>query len=147
MNENGYDLLCWFDGSCGPVNPGGTARWGAFIKNADGEILFSNHGVIGHGHGMTNNLAEHFAAAEVLEQVATIAGTGWSVLLRGDSMLVVNQLNGKWRAKSRKPYFHAFQRGLAALEKLRSMGVSVYVGWLPRKRNQLADALSRLSTA
>ena len=33
------DYVAWFDGACGPVNPGGKATSGAIIKGKEGTVL------------------------------------------------------------------------------------------------------------
>jgi ribonuclease HI len=35
MNE----YLAWFDGACGPVNPGGTAAFGVVVRDGNGTVL------------------------------------------------------------------------------------------------------------
>ncbi|MGD0012733.1 MAG: hypothetical protein ABSE93_29850 [Terriglobia bacterium] len=54
MNE----YLAWFDGACEPVNPGGTASFGVVIKDKDGTVLRKEHGLVGKGSKMSNNVAE-----------------------------------------------------------------------------------------
>ena len=93
------EYLAWFDGACGPVNPGGTATFGVVIKNSDGIVLLKEHGYVGHGSGMSNNVAEYAGVLHVLKYLAPrLPGR---VTIHGDSNLVINQLNGRWRITQR----------------------------------------------
>ena len=49
------DYMAWFDGSCGPVNPGGTATSGVIVKGKDGTVLLKEGRLVGKGEGMSNN--------------------------------------------------------------------------------------------
>jgi ribonuclease HI len=154
-----------FDGSCGPINPGGTAAYGFLISSSSGHVV-DKHGVIGTGPGMTNNLAEHYACAEGLnwfyeycvsfqfqscksEKITVVRlSRGYFLpkllLVRGDSMLVINQLNKKWSAHSNKPYYHEYIRAVNALKKIRKLGVTVCIDWIPREKNEECDILSKV---
>jgi hypothetical protein len=33
------DYVAWSDGACGPFNPGGTATYGAMVKDNSGNVL------------------------------------------------------------------------------------------------------------
>lgn len=60
-------IKAYFDGSCEPVNPGGTARFG-FVVLEEEEVLYGQGGVIGSGDGMTNNVAEYHGLIECLKE-------------------------------------------------------------------------------
>src|ERR1035437_6575731 len=95
IEDNEY--TAWFDGACGPINPGGTATYGVMIKDQDGTILVWEHGLVGNGSGMSNNVAEYAGVLQVLKYLAPrLPGR---VTIHGDSNLVINQLNGKWRIR------------------------------------------------
>ena len=136
-----------FDGSCGPKNPGGTAAYG-FLIAKHGVKVIDKHGVIGSGPGFTNNLAEHFALAEGLKcfyELSLSNGEPYPkmLLVRGDSMLVINQLNKKWSAHSDKPYYHEYARAVKHLNQVRKLGVTVCIEWIPREKNEDCDLLSK----
>ena len=86
------------DGSCEPVNPGGTARWG-WVAYCDDQQIAEDCGCVGTGAGMTNNLAEYHGAVNALEW-AKMNAAGRHVILRSDSKLLVNQVNGNWQVKA-----------------------------------------------
>jgi ribonuclease HI len=128
-------IEAWFDGVCEPRNPGGHAAYGALVK-ADGEVVLSEGVYVGHGSKMSNNVAEYSAMIAVLRKLATLQDYA---LVRGDSMLVINQLRGTWEVHGGLyvPYYReAFKlfdpiRGRVALE------------WIPRERNSECDVLSK----
>jgi len=93
MNE----YLAWFDGACEPVNPGGTATFGAVIKDKEGTVLSKAHGLVGKGSGMSNNVAEYAGVFHILKYL--VSRPPGRVTIHGDSNLVINQLNGKWRVR------------------------------------------------
>jgi len=57
-NGNPLLLRVYFDGSCGPKNPGGVAAYGFLIRNETDQIIHSSSGRIGSGPDFTNNVAE-----------------------------------------------------------------------------------------
>jgi ribonuclease HI len=126
------ELVVWCDGAA-RGNPG-PAGAGALLTTADGERVAE----IAQGLGIaTNNVAEYTAAILGLERAAALGAT--SVTLRSDSLLLVNQLEGRW--KVRTPHLrplHARARGLAA-----SFDV-IRVEHVPREENAEADRLANL---
>jgi ribonuclease HI len=74
-------------------NPG-PAGIGVQITDTDGRVLAE----IARGLGQTtNNVAEYTAAREGLKRAIELGAT--SVLLRSDSLLLINQLSGVYRVK------------------------------------------------
>jgi ribonuclease HI len=126
----------YFDGACGPVNPGGVATFGWRLLGPDGRVLAVNSGEVCRGPGATNNVAEWQALVFALRY---LAGQGWkgSLQIRGDSLLVINQLNGRWRCRKEhlRPYRGECLRLLA--------GIHWVAVWVPREENRGADALAK----
>jgi ribonuclease HI len=134
------DYVAWFDGACGPVNPGGTATSGAIVKDKEGTVLLEEGRLVGKGEEMSNNLAEYAAVIRVFNYI--LSRSPGHVIVHGDSKLVINQLNGKWRVHKglyRSVAFEAQQM----LGHLRNMGWQVDLQWIPRVRNEECDALSK----
>ncbi len=140
-----YDLIGWFDGSCAPFNPGGFGGWGIVLKNGHEEVLHQGHGCLGDGPHMSNNVAEYHAVANLLEMVGTLASSGWSVQIYGDSNMVINQLGHRWKAKGGL-YLAEYGRAMSALAELELGGVWVDFTWIPREENTEADSLSTMAT-
>jgi len=75
-------------------NPG-PAGIGAVVADSAGRVLAE----IAEGIGVaTNNVAEYKAALAGLERAAELGGR--RVLVRSDSRLMVEQLDGRWRVKN-----------------------------------------------
>jgi len=92
--EADFDLL-QFDGLSIP-NPG---------KGSSGAILFSSYGDIVFERGdylgdTTNNIAEYTGLLIGIEECVKRNIT--NVRIEGDSLLVVNQISGKWKVKDAK---------------------------------------------
>jgi len=134
------EYLAWFDGACEPVNPGGKATFGVVIKNSGGIVLLKEHGYVGQGSKMSNNVAEYGGVLHVLKYLAPrLPGR---VTIHGDSKLVINQLNGKWRIRK------GLYRSIAIETKellayLRGLGWQMNFCWIPRTQNEDCDALSK----
>ena len=132
-----------FDGSCGPKNPGGTAAYGFALEKA-GQVIDSGSGIIGTGNAMTNNLAEFCALAQGFMNFFKVNPDNSFILnVYGDSRLVINIMNGKWRAGSEKKYYPGYVLANDALKELRRRGVKVQFDWVPREQNTKCDDLSK----
>ena len=136
MNE----YLAWFDGACEPVNPGGTASFGVIVKGVDGTVLLRDHGVVGIGKDMSNNVAEYAGVLHILEYLSS--RPPGRVTIHGDSNLVINQLNGKWRVR-KGLYLSIAIETKELLAYLRGLGWQINFCWIPREQNEECDALSK----
>ena len=144
------NLKIYFDGACGPKNPGGTASYGFAITDEGDNLLDSGHGIIGSGPGMTNNIAEHYALVKAFEAFisfvnrAKLAKCTLSVF--GDSQLVIKQMNGAYRIREDrpKPYQIYARQNLVLRDRIRKGGVPVSFTWIPRDENQICDDLSKI---
>lgn len=128
-------IECWFDGACEPMNPGGHASYGSLVKDGN-KILLAKSGYVGYGPEMSNNVAEYCGARDVFQfLVDNHIAEG---IVRGDSNLVVMQLNRKWRAR-KGLYIPYYREAL----KLRLQVPRIELKWIPRAQNEEADYLSR----
>ena len=134
-------VSAYFDGSCEPINPGGTAKWG-FVILKEGEIIHHANGVIGKGEGMTSNVAEYHALQACLEFL-TVAFPDEEIEIFGDSKMVINMVNETWgRSKPHRKAPHlkkVLERCKQLAAKLPYSGIS----WVPREENELADFYSK----
>jgi ribonuclease HI len=141
-------LTIFCDGSCTPVNPGGYAccAFVAFEGDVSGaagvnrpEPIYSQHGCIGRGDGMTNNIAEYRAVRAALRWVAKFRKDD-EVQIFTDSQLVVYQSTGRWECHAE--HLKNYQAECAFyLSKL----PNATLGWIPRDQNDVADALTRIA--
>jgi ribonuclease HI len=136
MNE----YLAWFDGACEPVNPGGTATFGVVVRDGNGTVLHREHGYVGKGRAMSNNVAEYGGVLHILKYLSS--RPPGRVTIHGDSNLVINQLNGKWRIR-KGLYLSTAIETKELLAYLRGLGWEVNFCWIPREQNEECDALSK----
>jgi ribonuclease HI len=85
-----------FDGSSVP-NPGKMTIGGKIVDEKSNTICTYSRILPGEG---TNNIAEYLSLIELI-QYAKEKGIK-KILIKGDSLLVVNQVNGIWKAKDSK---------------------------------------------
>lgn len=140
----------YFDGSCGPKNPGGTAAYGfALFREGQQEPVETGAGVIGTGAGMTNNLAEFHALWRGLlafhkhGDVNIMNPERHTLQVFGDSNLVVQIMNRHWKARGDKAYFKDYEIAAHAVAELRKAFARITFDWVPRELNQVCDDLSK----
>jgi probable phosphoglycerate mutase len=94
MSDGPYPRLVVNCDGASRGNPG-PAGAGAVLATPDGEIVAE----IAEGLGeTTNNVAEYTAVIHGLQRAKELGAT--DVLLRSDSLLLVNQLTGRYRVKT-----------------------------------------------
>lgn len=82
----------------------------------------------------TNNEAEYYA----LLRAMTLVPKNDEVLIYSDSKLVVNQVNGKWKAKEAR-----LNRLKEKAQELLKQFTKVTLKWVPRTQNKLANKLAQ----
>ena len=71
-----------------------------------------------------------------------------AVVVRGDSKLVIEQLQGRWRVRGGR-YVPIYKEAKARLDHLRKLLVgsrirkAIKFQWLPREKNEICDVLSK----
>jgi ribonuclease HI len=123
------------DGGCEP-NPG-NGGIGFVLTAPDGTVVYE--GSMGIGRA-TNNIAEYQALIEGLK-VALICEVP-TLMVCSDSMLVMEQMKGRWRVKHAglKP-LHVEAKRIAASFR------AIVFQWIPREQNERADALAGMGIA
>lgn len=136
-----------FDGSCEPKNPGGVACIGWLITDEDDpqkEILVKGYEVVADGGKLaTNNFAEYCALGYPLKW---LKDNGWrgSLSVKGDSKLVVSQVNREWKCNA-EHLIKLRQRVWDLLEELELDDSNFSIEWVPRDFNEEADELGRVA--
>jgi ribonuclease HI len=112
-------------------NPG-PAAIGATIKDETGKTVARISRRIGT---TTNNQAEYRAIITALEKAVSLGAK--HVILRSDSELVVQQINGRYKIKNTalRPLYQKVVQLTGPLESFR-------ISYVPRARNAEADALA-----
>jgi ribonuclease HI len=118
-----------FDGGATP-NPG-NMKIGGWIRDPQGSRIYAYTEEIGHG---TNNEAEYSSLLKLLEEVQKRGIK--KIHIQGDSALVVNQVNGNWKAKD--PRMKLLKDKAVAL----SQGLDCVLEHVVRKFNSEADSLT-----
>lgn len=132
-------FILYFDGSCQPKNPGGVARYGWHIESGDGVRVAQDAREVCRGAEATNNVAEWAGLRAGLRYLRD-QNLRKRLIIRGDSQLVINQLNGMWKCKKAhlKVYLDDCQDILLEWEWKAE--------WISRSENQIADSLSKESS-
>lgn len=129
-----------FDGSCWP-NPGGLARFGYHFER--GDLIVADHGETGNDPTMSNNVAEFDALARGLFCASLHMEPMDTLLVRGDSQLVVKVMNRQWHASSDKLYYPWFAKAMEAQKECHKTAFPITYEWIPREKNDVCDRLSK----
>ena len=133
------DYIIQFDGLVEPFNPGGHGCYGYVLWRS--KVKSGKRGYLGQGPEMTNNWAEWSAVGFAIKDIMDNDDYDkiGSILILGDSKLVISQLTGKWNCKS--PIMKKFRDN--CLNMLDKIGVEWAAHWIPREINEEADKLGR----
>lgn len=131
----------YFDGACGPVNPGGHAGYGWIIYDPDGQTIDKGFGYIGQGNGMTNNVAEASGLIVVLEKLFELGLADRFIRVNGDSLIVINRMSKKSTSIPKGIYVPYITKALV----LKQLFTDIHFHWIPRVKNTVADRLSKES--
>lgn len=144
-------IQAFFDGCCEPINPGGTASYGAIIfKEGVTEAIWSESKIFmpGDGFQTSNNVAEYSGFQAILDNLLGMGLEKEQIIVRGDSRLVLCQMfedaakkcgyRKKWRILGGQ-----YESLARRCKKLLRQFSSIQGEWIPREENNLADALSK----
>ena len=139
------EIDCYMDGCCEPVNPGGTAAYGAVVFIGSTRVWETSKVFTpkpGHERETSNNVAEYLGFIAVLEYLLQQRLNRKVIRISSDSRLVINQMfardGRKWKIRSGLYVPHA-HRARALLKKF----PNTYGRWIPRDDNEIADELSK----
>lgn len=130
-----------FDGACQPPRGGGVATYGFTVHGGGFAYEESGLAVTPWSPHATNNVAEYTGALRALEWLRARDFRG-AVVARGDSQLVLRQMNGGYRVRS--DHLKAYHDHL---QELRRSFAEVRFEWVPREENRRADELSKEALA
>lgn len=137
---NRMKITAYFDGCCEPTNPGGNMGFGAVIY-IDGVEKFNLSKYVKAHPKNTNNVAEYQAFGWVLKTIQELNVSNADIEIFGDSKLVVEQMNGKWKIKDGS-YVQFAEKAKPIFRDL-SENNEVNLKWIPRTENTVADELSK----
>ncbi len=136
-------LVMNFDGLCEPKNPGGVATYGVTIRGMDGEKIFEEGGLAfaePFSDEASNNVAEYSALIRGLKWLLDHGLNESPLVIRGDSKLVINQLNGTFKVKAKR-LVELYGEAADLLSRFKNMQIE----WIERSMNTDADLLSRIA--
>lgn len=90
----------------------------------------------------SNNFAEYLALIQALNYASE--SDYKNVEVYSDSKLIVEQVNGRWKVKS-KDLIDLADRAIARIQMMRKEGKQVTLTWIPREKNVHADSLANLA--
>jgi ribonuclease HI len=128
----------WIDGSCEPINPGGTAC-GAYIIRCQGSKAIKCFFIVGKGKGMTSNVAEYNALIHALKKLYKLALQRDFIKIKSDSELLVKQINRLYAVKA--PLLIPLYQSAKELLK----GIRYQIEWIPREKNKETDRLTHIA--
>jgi ribonuclease HI len=137
-------IQVYFDGLCQPYNPGGIACYAFIVKQLPQQQTICTEYGLAAAEPFTDN-----ASNNVAEYTAVMKGLEWllvnrpescrteTVVVKGDSQLVIYQIIGKYKVKAiRIILLH--QRVLSLISRFKNIKIE----WIPREQNKEADRLS-----
>jgi len=128
----------YFDGLCQPINPGGISCY-AFLVRSGGRTIYSDYGIAVEpfSQDSTNNVAEYTALVKALQWLLEKNLGSTKVEIKSDSQLIVNQLTGDYKVKSKR-IMSLYKQVLL----LKSKFQDIQIKWIPREKNREADRLT-----
>lgn len=114
--------------------------FGVVIK-MDGTIIHTDHQTEPAAPTNSNNVAEYRALLNGLQWLVENGHIDDDITVLGDSMLVIKQMSGEWRAKGGM-YLSTYHKAKAEAGRFKT----IKYRWIPRDENFEADQLSRNAT-
>jgi ribonuclease HI len=134
-------LNCTFDGMCQPVNPGGIACYGFIIQKKNDQVnkIYEEAGIAFEpfSEESSNNVAEYVGLVKSLEWLFNNGYNKSTILIQGDSQLIINQICGKYRVRSEKLMLY-YLRTKSLIKNFDDLQIE----WIARDKNKEADDLA-----
>ena len=141
MRKKQFRITAYFDGCCEPINPGGTAAYGSVVfdkgvRSWETSQIF--YPAEAKKKRTSNNVAEYLAFNSILDYLLECKLNQESIIVYGDSMLVICQMFGTWKMHGGLYIPHA-KKASGKLSKFPRMTGE----WIGRDKNNIADELSK----
>ena len=134
-------IKVFFDGACGPQNPGGKCGGGAAIYYDDELVVeIAESYVPKNPKDTSNNVGEYWGLIKALEYLLVQGKAQDEIMVFGDSNLAISQMKGKWRIKN-----GLYKDQALAAQKLVKNFSNISFQWIPREKNERADGLSKIA--
>jgi ribonuclease HI len=132
INENQLNKYTLFFDGCSKGNPGLSGAGFVIYNNNENELSSNSFFV---GDNQTNNYAEYMGLIQGMEEAIRINIK--NLVVSGDSLLVINQMNGKYKVKSSNLLL-LYQKA----KQLEKRFESISYNHIYRKYNKKADELA-----
>jgi ribonuclease HI len=142
-------ITAYFDGACEPINPRGTGSYAFIIFNGSDKIYHEAKVICPSYYFLPNsvfkptitsvNVSEYTACICMLTYLLQNGFKDEPVVVYGDSKLVVNQMNGKWKIHGGHYLFLAHY----CKEVLFKLFKDIRFQWIKEEENFMADELSK----
>lgn len=119
-------------------NPGPSGL-GIVIKDESDEIILTHKQYIGKA---TNNQGEYTALLESLKLLKNLNTEFDFIEFYSDSLLMVNQLTGKYKIKDK----YLMRNAMNFWEGMTKLGKKHSITYIPREQNAIADKLANEAT-
>lgn len=119
-------------------NPGPSGL-GIVIKDESDEILLTHKQYIGKA---TNNQGEYTALLESLKLLKNLNTEYDFIEFYSDSLLMVNQLTGKYKIKDK----YLMRNAMNFWDGINKLGKKHSITYIPREQNAIADKLANEAT-
>ena len=119
-------------------NPGPSGL-GVVILDGNNEVILSHKKFIGKA---TNNQAEYTAILEAIQLLKNLSLTYDFIEFYSDSLLMVNQLTGKYKIKDK----YLMRNAMNFWDGINKLGKKYSVTYIPREQNAHADKLANEAT-
>lgn len=119
-------------------NPGPSGL-GIVIKDESDEILLTHKQYIGKA---TNNQGEYTALLESLKLLRNLKTDYDFIEFYSDSLLMVNQLTGKYKIKDK----YLMRNAMNFWDGINKLGKKHSITYIPREQNAIADKLANEAT-
>lgn len=132
--------LCYFDGAI-IRNPYGKMGMGAIIYHKEGIDCYISKKEPNWFN--SNNVAEHLALQLIFKFLLDKSPS--NVIIRGDSQMVIRQMDGEYGASKQALYYNVYLENRTLLKTLvRECRHYIEFEWIPRENNEVADSLSNV---
>lgn len=132
-------IEAWFDGAF--LWDEGHAAYGAIVRKGEA-IIFQESKYMGANKNWSPNCSEYAATIAILKfliSIDTNPDRAIFATVYGDSRMVVEQMNGRWKSKD-GAYLNFYREALLLKKQLPCVNFK----WIPRAKNEEADSLSKL---
>jgi len=143
-------ITTYFDGACEPVNPNGTGSYAFVVLDSDNKVIYHEAKIICPSYYFlpnsvfkptttSTNVSEYTACICLLTYLLQNGFKDESIIVYGDSKLVVNQMSGDWKIGQGHYLFlaHYCKHVLLNLFK------DIRFQWIRGEENFMADELSK----